>query len=162
MKRVLIFGNSGAGKSTLAKELAESDALAHLDLDTLAWLPSPTPERRPLVEAKADIDQFIADHDNWVIEGCYADLIALAAPEATEAFFMDLPIGACIANAQVRPWEPHKYESREAQDAQLPMLLEWIAEYENREGPFSRAAHQSLFEGFTRRKTLITSNARAT
>lgn len=160
MKRVLILGNSGSGKSTLANELAEADALAHLDLDTLAWLPSPAPERRPLLEAKADIDQFMTDNDGWVIEGCYADLIELAIPLATELFFMDLSVEDCIANAKLRPWEPHKYESREAQDANLPMLLDWIAQYEAREGPFSRAAHLSLFEGFPGKKAQITSNTR--
>ncbi len=160
MRKVLIFGNSGSGKSTLAKALQDTDGLAHLDLDTLAWLPTSEPERRPLSESKADIDAFREAHEDWVIEGCYADLIELAVPHATELFFMDLSVEDCKANARRRPWEPHKYATRESQDANLPMLLDWIAQYEEREGPFSRAAHLSLFEGFTGKKTRFTHNAR--
>jgi adenylate kinase family enzyme len=33
---LVIFGNSSSGKSTLAQRLAGANALAHLDLDTLA------------------------------------------------------------------------------------------------------------------------------
>jgi hypothetical protein len=56
------------------------------------------------------------------------------------------------AHARARPWEPHKYASKEAQDANLDMLLGWIADYPSREGPLGRAAHEALFEGFTGRK----------
>jgi adenylate kinase family enzyme len=35
----LLFGNSGSGKSTLASHLS-SATMAHLDLDSLAWLRS--------------------------------------------------------------------------------------------------------------------------
>ena len=59
MRKVLIFGNSGSGKSTLAKELAEKEELAHLDLDTLAWLPVLPPKRAPLVESESKIIEFI-------------------------------------------------------------------------------------------------------
>ena len=40
-RKLVIFGNSASGKSSLAKKLAEQAQLAHLDLDTLAWLPNP-------------------------------------------------------------------------------------------------------------------------
>jgi adenylate kinase family enzyme len=83
MRRVLVVGNSGSGKTTLARQLA-AEGLAHLDLDTLAWLPAPPPVRRPLAESAADIDAFTRRHDAWVIEGCYADLLAIAAARATE------------------------------------------------------------------------------
>src|SRR5262245_31604748 len=42
-RKLVIFGNSGAGKSTLAQRLAREGALAHLDLDSLAWLPTEPP-----------------------------------------------------------------------------------------------------------------------
>ena len=160
MIRILIFGNSSSGKSTLARELADREHLAHLDLDTLAWLPTSPPKRRPLRDAGADIEHFIEANEGWVIEGCYADLISLAIPASTELFFMDLPVEDCIANAKARPWEPHKYESKEAQDARLPMLIDWISEYNEREGPFSRDAHVALFDGYFGKKTVYTSNHR--
>ena len=39
MAKILVFGNSGSGKTTFAKVLVISQQLAHLELDTLAWLP---------------------------------------------------------------------------------------------------------------------------
>ena len=109
MTKALIFGNSGSGKSTLAKRLCEDAELAHLDLDTLAWEPTTPPERKPLALSEAAIHAFAKEHSNWVIEGCYADLIAAASPLATELIFLDLSTEHCIAHAHARPWEPHKY-----------------------------------------------------
>ncbi len=48
LNNILIFGNSASGKSSLAKNLCETYALAHLDLDTLAWESTLPPERKPL------------------------------------------------------------------------------------------------------------------
>ncbi len=160
MRKILLFGNSGSGKSTLAKLLAEQEGLAHFDLDTIAWKPSMPPERKPLADSGQEITRFIAEHNGWVIEGCYADLLELAATEANEAIFLNLPVQDCISNAKQRPWEPHKYESKQAQDANLAMLLNWIADYEIRNDTFSKSAHQQLFENFSGKKTLYTSNNR--
>ena len=158
MRKVLIFGNSGSGKSTLARRLSAEEGMAHLDLDVLAWLPTEPPERRPLSESRADIDRFIAQHDSWVIEGCYTDLLELAAAESSEMIFMNLPVAVCRENARNRPWEPHKYDSKAAQDANLEMLIDWISHYPDRSGTFSESAHRQLFANYTGKKTLITSN----
>jgi len=156
--RLIVFGNSGSGKSTLAKALAQRGRLAHLDLDTLAWMSATPPARRPLDEARADLDAFMASAESWVIEGCYADLLEYAASRATAAIWLDLPVEACIANARARPFEPHKYASPEAQDANLPMLIDWIGGYETRDDTLSRRAHQVLFEHFPGEKTVLHSN----
>ncbi len=148
MKRVVVLGNSGAGKSTLAKQLAHTHGLAHLDLDPLAWQPTDPPARTPLHEAQQAIDAFLEAHTAWVVEGCYADLVALIAPRAATMIFLDLSVAVCQAHARARPWEPHKYPSKEAQDENLPMLLDWIAAYPDREGPLGRAAHLGLFDAF--------------
>ncbi len=85
MHRIVILGNSGSGKSTLAKEKAEACACAHLDLDAVAWeAESATPTRRTLADSEREIGPFLADNPNWVIEGCYSDLLALVLPHATE------------------------------------------------------------------------------
>lgn len=158
MRRIVIFGNSGSGKSTLARELCSSRQLAHLDLDTLAWTAGTPPERRPVEDSTREIERFLSLHSGWVIEGCYADLIELVLGNADEVIFLDLPVEQCIANAKRRPWEPHKYESKEAQDDNLTMLLEWISRYPVREDNFSRAAHRALYDAFVGTKKIYTSN----
>lgn len=158
MKKLLIFGNSGSGKSTLAKQLSQIASLTHLDLDTLAWLPTSPPTRQPIIESAKTIDAFMAANDSWVIEGCYADLLEVALPAANEIIFLNLPVEACVENAKNRPWEPHKYESQEAQDANLGMLIDWIEQYTTRDDTFSYAAHQRLFEHFAGHKSMRTEN----
>ncbi|MEM6797583.1 MAG: AAA family ATPase [Acidobacteriota bacterium] len=148
MRRILIFGNSGSGKSTLARKLQREEGIPHLDLDTLAWRPDAPTTRAPLEVSERAIREFQAHSRGWVIEGCYADLLERAAPDATEMIFLDLPAEACIENARRRPWEPHKYESPEAQNANLEMLVEWIAGYDSREDALSRKAHEALFSSF--------------
>ena len=123
MRRVVVFGNSASGKSTLAKYFAASDGLSHFDLDSIAWLPTDPPERMPVHVSAKQVHQFIASHSAWVIEGCYADLIEIAEPYATEMVFLNLSVDECVSNAKKRPWEPHKYASEEMQDANLEMLI---------------------------------------
>lgn len=63
-----------------------------------------------------------------------------------------------MENARSRPWEPHKYKSKEAQDENLEMLRGWIAQYEERQDVFSFSAHTALYEEFSGRKSMITRN----
>ena len=142
MKRLVVMGNSGSGKSTYAKRAG----LPHLDLDTLAW--DPGPKRRPVAASAREIEAFLRANQEWVIEGCYADLLALALPRCTQLVFLNPGVARCIAHARARPWEPHKYASKAEQDANLPMLEGWIREYETRADEFSLRAHRALFDGF--------------
>lgn len=155
---ILIFGNSGSGKSTLAKKLCLSSSLAHLDLDLLAWKPGSPPQRSPVETSAVKIRAFMQSHKDWVIEGCYTDLLEIAVPYSTELIFMNLPVEACIANAKQRPWEPHKYDSAEAQDANLQMLLEWIAQYPNRADTFSQSSHLALYQEYAGQKRMCVAN----
>lgn len=92
LAKILIFGNSGSGKSTLAKHLCKTQGLAHLDLDTLAWKPTSTPERKPIDESEEEIKTFISSNDKWVIEGCYTDLLKIVEQQSTEIIFMNYPL----------------------------------------------------------------------
>lgn len=158
MTKILIFGNSGSGKSTLAKSMSLANSLAHLDLDTIAWEPVHPPVRKSLDAAGALIQDFIAINDSWVIEGCYADLLELVTVSANQVIFLNLSIQDCIANAKNRPWEPHKYPSKQAQDSNLEMLIEWISQYDMRQDSFSRAAHEALFDQFIGQKVMHRTN----
>jgi len=155
--RVVIFGNSGAGKSTHAQRLSAESGLAHLDLDTLAWLPTTPPRRAPLDESAAKIHAFMDAHDAWVIEGCYSDLLAVAAARCTRMIFLNPGVEACVGNCRARPWEPHKYASKAAQDANLDMLVGWVRAYATRDDEFSLRAHRALFDSFVGDKIEYTS-----
>ncbi|MCF6319828.1 MAG: shikimate kinase [Proteobacteria bacterium] len=162
MKRILIFGNSGSGKSTLAKKLCQVYQLNHLDLDNLAWLPNNSsnipPNRKPLEDSLKEIQVFINTDTGWVIEGCYGDLLEMVFSSANEMIFMNLPIEKCIANAKNRPWEPHKYDSKQAQDANLDMLINWISDYPSRTDTFSEVEHSKLYQRFSLKKSTIKCN----
>lgn len=142
------MGNSSSGKSTLAKKLVEKEGGAHLDLDTLAWAATDPPERLPLDQSQSKITAFIDSNPSWVIEGCYADLLSFAAEGADQLIFLDLAVEDCLTNAKNRPWEPHKYPSKEAQNANLNMLLAWIADYKKRSDVCSYEAHVKLYHEF--------------
>ncbi len=160
MSNILIFGNSGSGKSTLAKSLCKAQGLAHLDLDSLAWQATTPPTRKSLNASKIEIDNFIKANDAWVIEGCYTDLLALAESSSSEIIFMNLPIEQCILNAKSRPWEPHKYQSKQAQDENLAMLIDWISQYTKRDDTFSMSAHLNFYNNYRGKKRIISSNVK--
>lgn len=161
MNRIVIFGNSGSGKSTLAREKADSLACAHLDLDTVAWERNcSTPTRRLLADSEQLIAPFLEKNESWVIEGCYSDLLELVIRHCTEVIFLNPGTEVCATNCRNRPWEPHKYSSREEQDANLDMLLAWVAQYEQRIDEFSLQAHRRIFDSFTGEKFEYTSNER--
>jgi adenylate kinase family enzyme len=154
LSNVVIFGNSGSGKSTLAKKMSAKHTLAHLDLDTIAWQATSPPTRMPLFESEAHIKDFIGINNDWVIEGCYSDLLQIVMAYADEVIFLNLPVENCIENAKNRSWEPHKYESQQAQDGNLNMLLQWISQYPEREDNFSQQAHTALFHAFKGKKQM--------
>lgn len=156
MNKIIIFGNSGSGKSTLANRYAEGLGLKHLDLDTISWK---TPGvRKETGESIQELHAFMDAHDAWVIEGCYSSLIQEASKEATELIFLNPGIQECQNNCKARPWEPHKYETKEAQDKNLAMLLDWVADYETRTDEFSLIAHKQTFESFDGIKHELKSN----
>ena len=146
MARIVIIGNSGSGKSTLAARLAAENALRHLDLDTLAW--DAPGLRRPLPESLALIHRFLESNSAWVIEGCYSSLLEAVLPFASDLRFLNPGVETCVQNCRSRPWEPHKYASKEEQDRYLDFLLAWVREYETRTDEFSLVAHRQLFESF--------------
>jgi len=146
MRRIVVFGNSGSGKTTLARALTSQYGLAHLDLDSLAW--DRPGVRRQSPESARAIHDFIEENPEWVIEGCYGDLLEQVLPYASEVRFLNPGLEVCLANCRARPWEPEKYPSKEAQDENLEFLLGWVRHYQSRRDEYSLARHRELFEGF--------------
>ena len=161
MHKIVVFGNSGSGKSTYALDQVENLGCVHLDLDTIAWqADAVVPTRRPLSESQEEIHCFVETHEQWVVEGCYADLLEFVLFYANELVFLNPGAETCVQNARNRPWEPHKYSSPEAQAATLEKLVDWIRQYDQREDEYSLMAHRRLFENFSGKKREFRSNAR--
>ena len=152
MNKILIFGNPGSGKSTLAKTLEASFALQHLDLDILAWEETQPPTRNALNKSISILETFMSKHNSWVIEGCYADLLTYVSQSANEIIFLNPGNEICTERCKRREWEPHKYESKDAQDKNLDMLINWVKEYDKREDEFSLKSHTSLFSSYFGKK----------
>ena len=155
--RVLVFGNSGSGKTTFAQAVAEGRGLVHLDLDSIVWEPGEVAVQRPTVAIANSLGEFLANHDAWVIEGCYGELVEAASSQCTELVFLNPGLEACLANNRRRPWEPKKYASAEQQDAMLEMLQTWVADYYTRSGPWSYEAHRRIFDSHPGTKQEYTS-----
>jgi adenylate kinase family enzyme len=150
--RVAILGNSGSGKSTLANWLAQSADLAVLDLDSVAWEPDQPAVARSSTLAEADVAKFCTTHSRWVLEGCYGNLIEAAFQFHPFLIFLNPGLESCTAHCLNRPWEPHKYRSKQEQDANLQFLLSWVAGYYTRNGPMSLGTHQAVFDKYPGRK----------
>ncbi len=146
--RVAIIGNSGSGKSTLAAALASAAGVPRLDLDTVAWEPDRPAVARDESLARDDVHTFCRGTAGWVVEGCYTALISAALEHQPKLLFLNPGLEACLANCRARPWEPHKYASQQAQDANLEFLLSWVAEHYVSTGPMSHAAHVQCFESY--------------
>jgi len=147
--KVLVFGNSGSGKSTLAKQLAQQQQLQHLDLDAIVWEPNKIAVQRSSDAILESLDAFLKTHTRWAIEGCYGALVAAASKHCTELVFLNPGLETCLKHNLNRPWEPHKYASKEAQDAMLENLQAWVAGYYQRKDPWSYHAHRALFDAFS-------------
>ena len=139
----------------MAKDLSSLDSLTHLDLDTVAWLNSSAPTRKDKSESVALIDSFIQSHQRSVIEGCYGDLIEMLLPYADDLIYLDTRTERCIKNAQSRPFEPHKYESKKEQNQNLDMLIKWIKSYETRKDSLSKKYHEQIFNEYSGLKRRI-------
>lgn len=145
--RILIFGNSGSGKSTYAKARAREHSLPHLDLDSIVWEPGRIAVMRPPDAIISDLRSFLDREQDWVIEGCYGELVEAAAPQCTQLVFLNPGLDACLRNNERRPWEPHKYGSPAEQEAMLRALQEWVAGYFTRRDSWSYEFHRRLFAG---------------
>ena len=144
--KILIFGNSGSGKSTRARALAAAHGLVHLDLDSIVWEPGQVAVPRSAEAIDASLTDFIESHRQWVIEGCYGDLVERAAAHCDELVFLNPGVATCLANNMRRPWEPHKYASSEQQQAMLEQLQAWVSSYHARDDAWSYHAHRRLFD----------------
>lgn len=76
--KTILLGNAGSGKSILSRRIFESQSAATLSLDELAF--SKGAERRPLNDSIEDAKRFDNTNEHWIVEGCYADIVAPLLP----------------------------------------------------------------------------------
>ncbi|MBK5968509.1 MULTISPECIES: P-loop NTPase family protein [Thiorhodovibrio] len=148
--KIILLGNAGSGKSTFSRKRLAREPAACLSLDTVAFADGPA--RRPLADSIADVRRFIATHESWIIEGCYADILAPILAECEELIFLNPGIEVCVAHCRSRPWEPEKYPSPAAQNANLDNLIDWVRAYETREDEYGLARHRQLYNSFCGQK----------
>ncbi|MFM7674169.1 MAG: AAA family ATPase [Synechococcus sp.] len=152
--RILLLGNAGAGKSTLAGNLIARQPAARLSLDQVAFRAGS--ERRPIEESVAEAERWIAGHESWILEGCYADILEPLLVHGEELLFLNPGVEVCLAHCRSRPWEPEKFASPEEQERNLPNLLAWVRSYETRLDEYGLARHRALFDAFPGRKREFT------
>lgn len=154
--RIAIIGNSGSGKTTLSRQLAIEYGLVILDLDTVAWESGKVAVPRQQELACGEVAAFCASNESWVTEGCYAGLVSAALKYSPLLLFVEPGVEACLFNCRSRPWEPHKYKSKQEQDENLEFLFSWVREYYSRDGELSLKAHHALFDSFQGPKRKLT------
>ena len=81
--KLILLGNAGAGKSTMARRIIGSGDTARLSLDEIAW--GKQAERKPLEASLCELQQFLQANDDWIIEGCYSDLVEAALPFCSDS-----------------------------------------------------------------------------
>ena len=145
--KIILLGNAGTGKSTMARHLVEGADIPCLSLDEIAW--DEGPERKPLATSIALLMDFMGHHPQWIIEGCYSDLIEVALPYCTELRFLNPGMEISVQHCLMRPWEPEKFPTPEAQQAMLDYLIGWVREYETRSDEYGLTRHQALFDSFS-------------
>jgi len=134
----------------MAQRLMDGRTIARLSLDEIAW--NDGPERKPLSESLALLDEFMARNAEWIIEGCYGDLVEAALSHCTELRFLNPGVEVCVEHCKRRPWEPGKFPTPDAQNAMLARLIEWVREYDTRDDEYGLRRHRTLFQQFTGKK----------
>ena len=154
--KLILLGNAGAGKIMMARRIIGDEPIPRLSLDQIAWDDGP-PKRKPLEVSLVGCTFFIQSNEQWIVEGCYSDLIQAALPYCTEFRFLNPGIEICVAHCHRRPWEPEKFSSPEDQAAMLTRLVQWVREDETREDGYGLKWHRQVFEQFAGRKREYTS-----
>ncbi|MGH8220324.1 MAG: shikimate kinase [Steroidobacteraceae bacterium] len=131
-----------------------------LDLDTVAWEPQKVAVGRAEMDARRDVEAFCATNDGWIVEGCYAELVAISLHHSPLLILLDPGMEQCLENCRGRPWEAHKFRSKAEQDEKLDFLLSWVREYYTRDGSLSLRAHEAIFERYHGPKRRVTSQLR--
>ena len=141
----------------MARRLIGNADISRLSLDEIAW--DRGPRRKPLEASLTLLDKFLASNDQWIIEGCYGDLVEAALAHCSELRFLNPGVETCVAHCNRRPWEPSKFPSAEEQNVMLSQLIQWVKDYESRDDEYGLMRHRRIFDGFSGAKQEYTSTS---
>ena len=131
----------------MARHLMNGQSIPRLSLDEIAW--GDGAQRKSLDESISELHQFLRNNDEWIIEGCYGDLIEAALPFCTELRFLNPGVEVCVNHCLQRPWEPEKFSSESDQREMLATLIQWVREYERRPDEYGLTRHREIFDSFS-------------
>jgi adenylate kinase family enzyme len=81
-KFFMVCGPTGSGKTTLAQNISQRLGIAHIELDSLFWLPDW--QEKDLEQFRADLVNRLASHpEGWVCDGNYRVVRDLILHHAT-------------------------------------------------------------------------------
>ncbi len=109
--KIQIIGYSGSGKSTLAKTLSELYELPILYLDNVKFYGDW--EERTTEEQIEIVKQFLANNENWVIDGNYSKICPERFELSDKTIYMNFNRIKCFISAYKR-YKKHKSIHRES------------------------------------------------
>ena len=147
MARIHILGASGSGTTTLGTTLAAKLSCAHIDADTLFWLPTDPPftTRRDHDERQALLLQRLPANGSWIFSGS-----ATGWSVPIEPFFdliVFLKLDPAIRMARLRVRETERYGDRIVGTGDMAeasaAFLDWAQSYDTAGAEIrSRVAHE--------------------
>lgn len=147
MERITIIGNSGSGKSYLARRLSNHFGFPIIHLDTLFWEPGGFNMKRPEEIVYAEIANLVQGK-TWIVEGVFGELAREFFTSADCLIWLDLDRETCMNSLLQLGSESSKQPDRQSAEENFKKLVEWAAEYWEREGLRSYHGHRMLFEEF--------------
>jgi len=147
LKRVVIIGNSGSGKSHLARQLFSKLGTDVIHLDQHFWEPGGFNKKRPTEVVQAEIRR-LSQNENWIMEGVFGDLAAIALENATALIFLNKTWDECKAALLDRGSESSKQLDPVSAEESFQELMTWAEGYTQRENSRSLKGHVRLFADF--------------
>ena len=160
--KVLVMGYSGAGKSTLARILGQRYGCPVLHLDTVQFRENW--QERDAEEAERQVEQFLDNHRDWVIDGNYMGRFSFdrRCREADWILQLLLPRRVCLYRALKR----YVQNRGTVRDSMAPGCVEkidgeflWWILYAGRTGEY-RAEYRAIRQTYGE-KVLLCPTARA-